>query len=99
MSICDQFVYIPHYGNGTASLNVAVAASIVFHHFAMWAKYAERERKGNKFVVTPVIPPSGPSTVEAHRVHEDRRLLAMEASGVDTAPVLPAMANDGDNAW
>jgi tRNA G18 (ribose-2'-O)-methylase SpoU len=31
---CDEFVYIPHYGGGTASLNVAVAGSIVFQHFA-----------------------------------------------------------------
>ena len=26
---CDHFIYIPHYGGGTASLNVACAASIV----------------------------------------------------------------------
>ncbi|KAK4773186.1 hypothetical protein SAY87_028205 [Trapa incisa] len=31
--ICDFFVYIPHYGGGTASLNVTIAASIVLHHF------------------------------------------------------------------
>lgn len=27
-AVCDQFVYIPHFGNGTASLNVSVATSI-----------------------------------------------------------------------
>mmetsp|Transcript_34807 Transcript_34807/g.77387 ORF Transcript_34807/g.77387 Transcript_34807/m.77387 type:complete len:211 (+) Transcript_34807:59-691(+) len=48
---CDSFVYIPQHGPGTASLNVAVAASIVLHHFALWAGYAEREREGFKFVV------------------------------------------------
>jgi len=37
MSLCDRFVYIPQHGCGTASLNVAVACSIVLHHFALWA--------------------------------------------------------------
>jgi tRNA G18 (ribose-2'-O)-methylase SpoU len=37
MSLCDKFVYIPQHGPGTASLNVAVAASIVLHHYALWA--------------------------------------------------------------
>lgn len=49
--LCDYFVYIPHFGNGTASLNVAVAFSIVCHRFATWAKYVERPRVGEKFVV------------------------------------------------
>jgi tRNA G18 (ribose-2'-O)-methylase SpoU len=50
-AICDGFVYIPQYGPGTASLNVSVAASIVMHHFALWAGYEERSREGEKFVV------------------------------------------------
>jgi len=33
-AICDHFVYIPQYTNKTASLNIAVAGSIIFHHFA-----------------------------------------------------------------
>ncbi|KAJ0033894.1 uncharacterized protein LOC116145569 [Pistacia vera] len=49
--ICDFFVYIPQYGTGTASLNVTVAASIVLHHFGVWAGFSERTRDGNKFVV------------------------------------------------
>ncbi|XP_042516427.1 putative TrmH family tRNA/rRNA methyltransferase [Macadamia integrifolia] len=49
--ICDFFVYIPQYGCGTASLNVTVAASIVLHHFGVWAGFLERTRDGNKFVV------------------------------------------------
>ncbi len=53
MALCDEFVYIPQYGVGTASLNVAVACSIVLHHFACWAGYPEREREGFKFVVAP----------------------------------------------
>ncbi|KAJ7955008.1 tRNA/rRNA methyltransferase [Quillaja saponaria] len=49
--ICDFFVYIPQYGCGTASLNVTVAASIVLHHFGVWAGFPERTRDGNKFSV------------------------------------------------
>ncbi|KAG7996215.1 hypothetical protein I3843_01G147700 [Carya illinoinensis] len=49
--ICDFFVYIPQYGFGTASLNVTVAASIVLHHFGVWAGFPERTRDGNKYVV------------------------------------------------
>ncbi|XP_010551038.1 PREDICTED: uncharacterized protein LOC104821758 [Tarenaya hassleriana] len=49
--ICDFFVYIPQYGCGTASLNVTVAASIVLHHFGVWAGFSERVRDGSKFVV------------------------------------------------
>ena len=51
MSYCDRFVYIPQYGDGTASLNVTVAGSIVLHNFASWAEKPERERQGAKFVV------------------------------------------------
>ncbi|KAJ3676108.1 hypothetical protein LUZ60_003520 [Juncus effusus] len=47
--ICDFFVYIPQYGGGTASLNVTIAASIVLHHFGVWAGFQERVREGNKF--------------------------------------------------
>lgn len=53
MRLCDGFVYIPQHGPGTASLNVTVAASIVLHHFAVWAGYQERQREGAKFNVDP----------------------------------------------
>ncbi|XXG54361.1 hypothetical protein AAC387_Pa03g2265 [Persea americana] len=49
--MCDFFVYIPQYGCGTASLNVTVAASIVLHHFGVWAGFPERIRDGNKFTI------------------------------------------------
>ncbi|KAL2458585.1 tRNA/rRNA methyltransferase (SpoU) family protein [Forsythia ovata] len=49
--ICDFFVYIPQFGGGTASLNVTVAASIILHHFGVWAGFSERTREGNKFLV------------------------------------------------
>jgi tRNA(Leu) C34 or U34 (ribose-2'-O)-methylase TrmL len=48
---CDGFIYIPHYGAGTASLNVAVAGSIVFHRLASAWALEERPRIGEKFVV------------------------------------------------
>ena len=50
-AICDGFVYIRQHGPGTASLNVSVAASIVMHHFALWAGYDERAREGEKYLV------------------------------------------------
>lgn len=50
-AICDGFVYIRQFGPGTASLNVSVAASIVMHHFAIWAGYEERGRQGEKYIV------------------------------------------------
>lgn len=55
--ICDHFVYIKHFGQGTASLNVTVAGSIVLHHFAEWAGYAEAPRNSDndeKFNVTEI---------------------------------------------
>lgn len=48
---CDSFVYIPHFGNGTESLNVAVAGSIVFHEFASRQARPEQRVCGQKFVV------------------------------------------------
>ena len=55
-AFCDHFVYIPHYGTGTASLNVTVATSIVLHHFAAWAGYAEAPRDGDRDKFTVVAP-------------------------------------------
>jgi len=52
-AICDGFVYVRQHGPGTASLNVAVAASLAMHHFSIWAKYPERERRGEKYIVAP----------------------------------------------
>ena len=36
-SVCDGFLYIPQYGNGTASLNVAVATTVVLQRYFLWA--------------------------------------------------------------
>jgi len=79
MAVCDSFVYIPQYGPGTASLNVACAASIVLHQFAVWAGYQERERQGFKFVVAErpmrlhargVVPLSAEEQAEKQRQRE-----------------------------
>lgn len=50
-AICDHFVYIPQYTNKTASLNIAVAGSIIFHHFAMWAGFEETPIYSEKFQI------------------------------------------------
>ena len=42
-------MYIPQYTDKTASLNVAIAGSIIFHHFALYAKYPEAGREGQKY--------------------------------------------------
>ena len=55
-AVCDGFVYIKQYGPGTASLNVAVAASIVMHNFSIWANFPERTRTGEKFDVAERPP-------------------------------------------
>ena len=57
LAMCDHFVYIPQYSQGTASLNVNVAASIVMHHFSTWAGYEEapREKDRAKFVVESFV--------------------------------------------
>ena len=49
IDVCDHFVYIPQYTTKTASLNVAIAGSIIFHHFGLWAGYQEEERTGYKY--------------------------------------------------
>ena len=60
LKLCDSFVYIPQHGQGTASLNVTVAASIVLHHFALWAGYQECSRHGAKYDVAPAPQRTGP---------------------------------------
>ena len=48
LQACDFFVYIPQFTGATASLNVAIAGSIVLHHFASWAGLIEQPRDGYK---------------------------------------------------
>lgn len=35
--MCDEYVYIPQRGNGTASLNVTVATTLVLHEHYRWS--------------------------------------------------------------
>ena len=49
-------MYIPQYSDKTASLNVAIAGSIIFHHFALWAQYEEAGRTEQKFDVGQYQP-------------------------------------------
>lgn len=72
---CDKLVYIPQYGCGTASLNVAVAASIVLHHFAVWAEYDERPRKGQKFIVEKAPQRTAPRGVVPPTAEEFAAML------------------------
>ncbi|VWU51821.1 RNA methyltransferase, putative [Hepatocystis sp. ex Piliocolobus tephrosceles] len=51
LDLCDKIIYIPQYGNGTASLNVAVSCAIILQKFAEWANYRQVEIEGNKFFI------------------------------------------------
>eukprot|EP00929_Paragymnodinium_shiwhaense_P022504 TRINITY_DN14365_c0_g1_i1.p1 TRINITY_DN14365_c0_g1~~TRINITY_DN14365_c0_g1_i1.p1 ORF type:complete len:275 (-),score=34.38 TRINITY_DN14365_c0_g1_i1:23-847(-) len=42
IDVCDDFVYIPQFGAGVGSLNVACACSVVLYQFTVWANSGER---------------------------------------------------------
>ncbi|PSC75588.1 family tRNA rRNA methyltransferase [Micractinium conductrix] len=95
VALCDEFIYIPQYGPGTASLNVAVAASIVLHHFALWAGYEERAREGQKFVLGDRPQRTAargvvPLTAEEQAAERARRRQSA-ADGDGDAAALPAL--------
>ncbi|KAH0478025.1 MAG: uncharacterized protein KVP18_003448 [Porospora cf. gigantea A] len=77
-SVCDKFVFIPQYGRGTASLNVAVAGSICLHHFGLWAGYSETAREGEKYVVeeprSKLDAYQHPTEVEADAMEKKRAM-------------------------
>lgn len=67
-------MYIPQYTNKTASLNIAVAGSIIFHHFAskyivlnlkltylVWAGYEETPMYHEKFQLQDKEEKKGPA--------------------------------------
>ncbi len=68
LEICDALVYIPQYSQGTASLNVVVAASIILHSFAVWAQFQESSRIGDKFIV---VEKKGVSVLNANVASEE----------------------------
>ncbi|MGI9519597.1 MAG: TrmH family RNA methyltransferase [Pirellulaceae bacterium] len=53
--VCDDFVYIPQFGNA-ASLNVNVATAICLHHFVNWSGRAESPRSDNQFAGPETMP-------------------------------------------
>jgi hypothetical protein len=66
-------------------LNVTVAASIVLHHFGVWAGFPERGREGNKFVVAD--KPKGQSrglycTDSIEEVIEERKMRRENACDI-----------------
>lgn len=69
MAVCDSFVYIRQFGQKTASLNVAVAAGIVLHHWALWAGLHEAQREGFKYVVSDKQPVVREQIWEGDREH------------------------------
>ena len=62
LDACDSFVYIPQYSGATASLNVATATGIAFHHFACWSGKPEQAIDGFKFVVDAAPSHLNPTT-------------------------------------
>lgn len=46
---CDDFIYIPQYSAGLASINVACCSAIVLQRYAEQAGYLESTRVGEKF--------------------------------------------------
>ena len=84
MDACDELVFIPQYGRGTASLNVATAAAVVLHHFAEWAQYPQHAPiDGAKF------------RVDESRVRQDPGMLLMqqERQPQQQAPTAAAAAS------
>lgn len=86
-ALCDHFVYIKQCGvGGTASLNVAIASSIVLHHFSVWAGYPELPRDSgglDKFAMTAPPREKGRHTATAtalRAAREATRAAACEVS-------------------
>lgn len=48
-NVCDKFAYIPQYGEGMASINVACSSAIVLATYAQWTGYRQRQIIGEKF--------------------------------------------------
>jgi tRNA(Leu) C34 or U34 (ribose-2'-O)-methylase TrmL len=86
-ALCDHFVYIPQFSQGTASLNVAVATSIVLSHFATWAGFSEAKRDPSnpeKFLVEEPPAKRGITSSLDAELHRFRRDAATEAATAET---------------
>lgn len=82
-AVCDHFVYIPQYGTGTASLNVATATAIVLQHYAVWAGYKEqvREEGRDKFLVEAPPPFNPDQLTDLQAAKRAARAAAAAAGG------------------
>eukprot|EP00928_Gymnodinium_smaydae_P091335 TRINITY_DN75044_c0_g1_i1.p1 TRINITY_DN75044_c0_g1~~TRINITY_DN75044_c0_g1_i1.p1 ORF type:complete len:238 (+),score=64.16 TRINITY_DN75044_c0_g1_i1:106-819(+) len=105
-AVCDFFVYIPQYSGATASLNVAVAGSIVLHHFALRAALAEQPRSGEKFVVeaprSSLDKYTNPTEAEKEEISRKRAERAAkkqrtELGGEASADAAAAEGADGED--
>ena len=100
-ALCDHFVYVPHYGTGTASLNVTVATSIVLHHFGVWAGYAEAPRQAgrDKFVVAALPAKRGPEGECDADTQDARRRAREEAEAAGQVAGFAEASDDGGGEW
>ena len=88
LALCDRLVYIPQHGNGTASLNVAIAGSIIMHRFAVWAQLPEQARTGHKYDIDMSVraPEVLRGTDLASEKRVERAAMAAAAAANDEAP-------------
>jgi tRNA(Leu) C34 or U34 (ribose-2'-O)-methylase TrmL len=102
MALCDRFVFIPQYGNGTASLNVAIAGSIVMHRFASWAGYAAQPLDPSnqaKFLVdrSVLTPDRFRNSVAAKLTRDQRDAAIQNYDNSDHTPFEMPTFDDGDD--
>jgi tRNA G18 (ribose-2'-O)-methylase SpoU len=84
---CDHFVFIPHYGGGTASLNVACAGSVVMHKFAVWAQSQNREVRGDAFTYSPTTLDMYHPLPNASRIQEQVLGHGKKSEGARPGPL------------
>ncbi len=92
MALCDRLVYIPQYGNGTASLNVAIAGSIIMHRFAVWAHMAEQSRTGHKYDIDKSV--RAPELLREAPVAEEKRAERAQAAATAQTDEAPEFSVD-----
>jgi len=85
---CDHLVYVPQYGNGTASLNVACAVTVVLSTFGAWAGALEQPRANgrDKFELIELPPKRGAETAEDKRKQEERAAHKVHAEACGGPP-------------
>ena len=82
MDDCDELVYIPQFGRGTASMNVATAAAVVLHEFAQYANYpTHAPMEGHKFVVDESLARQDAGKLLAQQEQQQGAASAAAAAG------------------